>query len=222
MKEEQFNKRAYEILKNWYGDIKWWRNEDPFEVAIGAILTQRTLWKYVERSVENLKKENIFSPSSILQTEDKKLANLIKPSGFPQTKARKIKNLCKFIIEELEGNIEKLKEFSLIEAREKLLSVKGIGMETADSILCYGLRLPVLVVDSYTYRIYSRHSLAGENCSYLELQSIASKGLAQTCEVLSEFHALLVQTAKDFCKKKDARCRISGNKGCPLEVLFDE
>lgn len=219
----EFNLEAYRLLVEHYGKLRWWKADNAFEVAVGAVLTQRTLWKFVEKSIENLKKSNLFAPEAILAEEDSRISELIKPSGFPNSKTRKLKNLCRFIKEELEGEIENLKNYSLNEARDKLLSVKGIGPETADSILSYGLNFPVLVVDAYTFRIYERHGKIPENCSYEELQEIASEGIVEKDGAAQEYHALLVETAKDFCKKKKPLCRISGVSGeCPMEVLFDE
>ncbi len=222
MNAAEFNKQAFKLLLRHYGKQHWWQDETPLEIAFGAILTQRTVWQNAEKSVNNLKNAGILTPRKILNAPDEQIAELIKPSGFPVSKTKKLKAFCEFISKNLEGSIEKLREYHVAEARELLLSVHGIGPETADTILCYALNMPVLVVDAYTFRILSRHGALDGPCSYDELQEVASQGLTPSHGTYAEYHALLVRTAKEFCKKSNPLCQIQEKKAskCPLEVLL--
>jgi len=203
--------KIYKRLFQHFGPQHWWPAESPFEVIVGAILTQNTAWSNVEKAIINLKKQNLLSCGAILKIPDKDLASLIKPSGYYNQKAKRLKDFCTFFLKEYSGDIEKMFSEEIGVLREKLLSVKGIGPETADSILLYAGNMPVFVVDTYTYRILSRHGLIPDEISYEEIQSLFMDFLDSDAELFKEFHALLVMTGKHFCKKKP-KC-----SGCPLE-----
>ncbi len=203
----------YSRLFNAFGPQHWWPGETPFEIMIGAILTQNTNWKNVEKAIKNLKEAGVFSPSAMLEIHPQRLATLIKSSGYFNQKAKKLKNFLKFFKEEYGFSIERMKEEKLERLREKLLSVKGIGKETADSILLYALEKPIFVVDAYTYRVLSRHNIIPEDANYDEIQELFMNNLEHDVQLFNEYHALFVKVGKDYCKRKPL-CDT-----CPLKEL---
>ena len=200
----------YQRMLKTLGHQRWWPAETPFEVCVGAVLTQNTNWRNVERAISNLKSAGKLSPEAIATTELSELEELVRPSGFYKQKAKRLKNLAQWIVEK--GGMESLKEKETESLREGLLSISGIGFETADSILLYAFERPVFVVDAYTYRILVRHGLAGEDVDYGSLQEIFMSNLDPDVEVYKEFHALIVEVGKRFCKKNNPKCG-----GCPLD-----
>lgn len=194
------------------GHQNWWPAETPFEVCVGAILTQNTNWSNVERAIKNLKQAGLLSPEGIAAAEDERLFELIKPAGFYKQKAKRLKAFSKWLLEQ--GGLDALKDTPTETLREMLLSIKGVGHETADSILLYALDRPVFVVDAYTYRIFLRHNLIYEEITYNELQELFMRNLPEDVELFKEYHALLVEVGKRFCKKKKPLCG-----GCPLEGI---
>ena len=194
----------YRILLEAYGKQNWWPAETPFEVCVGAVLTQNTNWKNVEKAIENLKKENLLSPEKLVLCPDEKLENLIKPAGFFRQKSRYLKNLAEFILEK--GGLENLIEREKEELRNALLGVKGIGKETADSILLYALNKPSFVVDAYTKRLFFRLGLINdEKQDYEFVKNLVEEKFPpeeENLEVYKEFHALIVEHAKGVCRKR--------------------
>ncbi len=190
----------YKILYRTFGTQHWWPGDTPFEVMVGAILTQNTAWKNVEKAINNLKKHDLLSPEKIYNTPTEEVAEIIKPSGFFNIKALRLKSLISFFIEDYQGKIKKMKEDENI--REKLLSVSGIGKETADSILLYALNIPVFVVDAYTKRVLLRHNIIKEDSTYDEIQFIFTDALPEDVQIYNEYHALIVKLAKEYCRKK--------------------
>ncbi len=209
----------YNLLKDRYGAQNWWpivengecyykeeyvkrerTEEEVFEIIVGAILTQNTMWKNVILAISNLKRENIFSIDDFLKVKIEKIANLIKPSGYYNQKAKKLKAIAKFLKQE--GNILSLKNESLLYVRKKLLSVWGVGFETADSIMLYGFNFPVFVVDAYTKRIFSRLGLINEDSDYDKIRKYFEKNLPCNTEIYKEYHALIVKFGKNICAKK--------------------
>jgi len=200
----------YNKLLSYYGKQHWWPAETIFEVVIGAILTQNTAWTNVEKSIKNLKEKKILTPEAFYNLSIKKLEIYIKPSGFYRIKAHRIKSFINFF-KNYNFDFETLKKENGL--REKLLSIKGIGPETADSILLYALDMPYFVIDSYTKRIFFRLGLIEkENVDYHELQNLIHKYLKPEIEIYKEYHALIVEHAKKHCKKNITVC-IS----CPLK-----
>ena len=209
----------YNLLSNFYGRQNWWpvvqengdciykeeylyrerTSEEIFEIIAGAILTQNTNWNNVVKAIFNLKQANVLSVNKILNMDLEELANLIKPSGFYSQKAKKLKVVAKFI--ESAGGIDFLRNFPLKELREKLLSLWGIGYETADSILLYGFNHPVFVVDAYTKRIFFRLGFLERNSSYEDVRIFFEKNLPDDVIIYKEFHALIVEFGKNLCKK---------------------
>lgn len=173
-----------------------------FEVFIGAILTQNTAWKNVAKAIANLKKENLIDAARMQKTNVRRLAKLIKPAGYYNQKAERLKIAAEFFLKN--KNPE----------RNKLLDVKGIGQETADSILLYAYKKPVFVIDAYTRRILSRAGLCKEDCDYNELQQFFHRELPKDAKLFNEYHALLVELAKRHCTKKPVCGSCPVNKLC--------
>jgi endonuclease-3 related protein len=201
----------YDALYRKYGPQGWWPADNELECVLGAILTQNTAWKNVEKALGNLKERNLISIEKLALIPTSSLAILIRPSGYFNQKAIKIKSFINFLIENYDGSLEKMFDEEGQKLREELLKVKGIGPETADSILLYAARKPVFVVDAYTHRILSRHGLIPVETRYQEIQELFMDSLAEDVQVFNEYHALLVRLGKELCKKSPL-CA-----GCPLE-----
>jgi len=213
MREEvlkEMYKRMYEAL----GPQGWWPGETPFEVCVGAILTQNTNWQNVERAIENLKQTGVLSPKALYELPELILAELIRPAGYFRVKATRLKNFIRFLVENFEGDLERLFALPLAEAREALLSVSGIGPETADSILLYAGEKPTFVIDAYTRRILLRHGLATEDMGYEDLREMFMRHLPEDTQLYNEYHALLVAVGKNFCRPQRPRC-----EECPLKDI---
>lgn len=203
--------KIYHSLYRHFGPQHWWPGETPFEVMIGAILTQNTSWKNVERAISSLKSSGLFTPKGLYNTRVDILARLIKSSGYFNIKARRLKNFLTFLFNDYGGDLDAmLKEDGLI-LRERLLKVNGLGPETVDSILLYAAGYPVFVVDAYTKRIFSRHDFITLNATYHQVQALFMEGLPKDPVLYNEYHALIVRVGKDLCKKTPI-CSI-----CPLE-----
>lgn len=177
--------KIYDILYKQFGPQHWWPANSRFEVIMGAILTQNTNWKNVEKAIKNLKERNLLNKEAIQNTPEKELASLIKPAGYYNQKAKKLKAFVKF-----EGEI----------TRENLLNIWGIGPETVDSILLYAYNKPIFVIDAYTKRVINR--LGYKEQTYDELQTLFMENLPTDEKLFNEFHALLVQLGKNYCKTK--------------------
>lgn len=181
---------------------------------MGAILTQNTNWLNVERAIKNLKDANVLEPVKLYKIPTKRLAGLIRPAGYFNIKSRRLKEFLKFFFKKYRGNLKDMAANDLGALREELLSVNGIGPETADSILLYALKKPIFVVDAYTRRILFRHRCFDEDVSYGEIQNLFMQNLQSDVKLFNEYHALLVKLGKDFCLKSKPRCQV-----CPLEDL---
>lgn len=184
------------------GPQHWWPGETPFEVCVGAILTQNTNWKNVEKAIANLKSKNLLDPKKLLRLPDQQLAELIRPAGYFNIKTKRLKSFLKFLVEQYEGDLNQMFNERLEPLREKLLSVKGIGPETADSILLYAGGKPIFVVDAYTKRIFLRHQVVSEEADYHEIQDHFMRHLPDEVPTFNEFHALIVNIGKNWCKTK--------------------
>jgi endonuclease-3 related protein len=204
----------YGRLKVAYGDPGWWPGDTLFEVAVGAVLTQNTTWRNVEKAVERLKAADLLTPEALRELTEEELARYIVPAGYYNVKARRLKSLMDFLWAECGGRVEALADTPVNEAREKLLGVKGIGPETADSILLYAAGVPTFVVDAYTHRILNRHGLVPEEAGYEEVKAVFCDNLEPDVDMFNKFHALLVECGRLHCKP-NPRCG-----GCPLEELL--
>lgn len=191
----------YHKLNECYGKTNWWPADTIDEIIVGAVLTQNTNWQNVEKSLKNLKENNLLDTKKLLLIEENKLKELIKPSGFYNIKTERLKNVLMFFEKMCDGDFNKLSNFDLNFLRNKLLSVKGVGKETADSILLYALNYPIFVIDAYTKRLLSRIGISNEE-SYDSLQKLFHENLEKDILIYKEFHALIVIHCKKVCKKK--------------------
>ena len=205
----QIYQKMFEAL----GPRQWWPGETPFEIVISAILTQNTNWSNVEKAIKNLKTAGKLSPEGIYELSVTELAKLIRPSGFFNVKAKRVKTFINWLFSRYEGNLSKMFARDLQSLRSELLSVKGIGPETADSILLYAGNMPTFVVDAYTHRIFSRHELIPEESTYDDMKSFFEENLPKDVQLFNEYHALLVNIGKMFCKPKKV-C-----EPCPLKDI---
>jgi endonuclease-3 related protein len=205
---------AYEKLLRHFGPQGWWPAETPFEVMVGAVLTQNTSWSNVEKAIVKLRDAGLLEFDSLLHCSETLLAELIRPSGYYNLKARRLKNLLAMIAEKYGGDLGALRQDDLGSARANLLSVKGIGPETADSILLYACDQLIFVVDAYTHRVFSRHNLVAEESDYHSLQDQFSGNLPLDVTLFNEYHALIVKVAVKYCKKSKPLCDT-----CPLQGL---
>ena len=195
-------RKLYERLYQAFGPQGWWPGDTPFEVALGAILTQNTNWNNVAKVMVRLKAEDRLSAAALTALPEAELAELIRPSGYYNLKARRVKNFLNFLQEEYQGSLKLMMADSLEKLRPKLLSVKGVGPETADSILLYALAKPTFVVDAYTFRILSRHQLAPESCGYEDLRRLFMDHLPADVGLYQEYHGLLVRLGKEWCRPR--------------------
>jgi len=201
----------YSLLFSAFGPQNWWPAETELEMMVGAILTQNTSWNNVEKAIQNLKEKDLLSVRGLSLIPVPILAGYIRPAGYYNIKVRRLKNLIKFIEDKYNGDTNRLFSLDTDTIRKGLLSVKGIGEETADSIILYGVGRPLFVVDTYTHRILSRHSLIEEEAGYNDLQVFFMDNLPHDVELYKEFHALIVKTGKEFCRRKPICFK------CPLE-----
>ena len=194
----------YTRLLSHYGPQQWWPADTPFEVIVGAILTQSTSWKNVEKSIVNLKKKKLLEPKKMARLKTPVLAELVRSSGYFNQKAKKLKCFLNYFLTNYDGRIAKMKKKTLRELREELLTVHGIGPETADSILLYALDKPIFVVDAYTKRIFFRLGFLEGDENYEDIQKLFIQFTKK--DTYGEYHALIVKHGKDFCKKSKPRC----------------
>ncbi|MGQ9508266.1 MAG: endonuclease III domain-containing protein [Thermodesulfobacteriota bacterium] len=205
--------KIYNHLYKAFGPRNWWPAETAFEVMVGAILTQNTSWRNVEKSIKALKEKGVLNPEGIRNLRRSELSLLIKSSGYYRIKAERLKAFVEFLFENYDGDLNKMREEEIEKLRAKLLKVKGIGPETADSILLYGLKMPIFVVDAYTKRILSRHNLIPKEASYEEIQRFFMDHLPLEEGLFNEYHALLVHLGKILCK------RVPKCDSCPLKSI---
>ena len=203
----------YDILFETFGPQHWWPGETNFEIIIGAILTQNTSWSNVAKAIENIKAAGLMSAEKLHRLDNSQLEALIKPAGYFRLKSKRLKNFLNWFFDNYQGSFENIQQISTDYLREQLLSINGIGPETADSILLYGFSRARFVVDTYTARIMTRHGLIEPGADYESLQYLFEANLPGDVKLFNEFHALLVCIGKDFCKPQ-AKC-----DKCPLRHL---
>ncbi len=201
----------HERLWSVYGPQHWWPAETPTEVVIGAILTQNTAWKNVERAIGNLKAAGCLTWDALHRVTEHRLADLIRPAGTYRVKSSRLKAFVDVLWTDYGGSLEVLLRGRVEEARRRLLAIRGIGPETADSILLYAGNRPTFVVDAYTRRILRRHRLIDGRADYETVRRLFQRAIASEPQVYNEYHALLVAVGKHHCRPR-ARCT-----GCPLE-----
>lgn len=206
--------RIYKLLDKHFGSLGWWPARTDFEVIVGAILTQNTAWSNVEKAIEKLRKKKLLNPKKILASRFSELEKCIRSSGYYRQKAVRLKDISRFIMDECGGSLKKFKSIDTESLRKKLLEVKGVGPETADSMLLYAFKRPVFVVDAYTKRIFARHMIIEETSSYNEVQSLVHDCFGRRTSVYNAFHASIVEAGKRFCRKKKPLCSV-----CPLNCM---
>ena len=223
-------RRAYELMRARFGHQHWWPGETPFEVCVGAILTQNTAWTNVERAIANLKTARVLEPEKLFALPEAKLAELIRPAGYFNVKARRLRSFLRVLVEEFGGDLKKLFAGETSVVRERLLAINGIGPETADSMLLYAGGHHSFVIDAYTKRIFQRHGWKPEYAEsesgnvnsdgYDELKSLCESALNQKTgaarlDYWQDYHAQLVMVGKHFCRTRAPRC-----DECPLKPLL--
>ncbi|MFC1234993.1 methylated-DNA--[protein]-cysteine S-methyltransferase [Vibrio sp. F74] len=206
---EQIN-TVFQRLAEHYGEFSWWHSDNPYEVMVGAILTQNTNWKNVEKALTNL--EGQLCPKKILAMSESSLAELIKPSGYYNQKATKLIAMTKWY-QHYQFDIQKVRRQDKQNLRDELLAIKGIGGETADSILVYAIGKSSFVIDAYTRRIFSRVGLNVPK-DYDEFKAKIENAITDDGSKYAYFHGLMVEHAKAFCLKSKARCL-----SCPIKNI---
>ena len=203
----------YRLLFERFGPQRWWPGETKFEIIIGAILTQNTSWTNVEKAIANLNSAALLVPEKLYGIDTARLAGLIRPAGYFNIKAKRLRNFLDWLFDNYGGRLENLESLDTDRLRAELLAVKGIGPETADSILLYAFEREIFVIDAYTARISTRHGLIEPGADYEQLRQLFESNLPADSKLFNEYHALLVMAGKHFCRPK-AKCPC-----CPLEKL---
>jgi endonuclease III related protein len=209
-------RRAYRQMLAHFGHQHWWPGETPFEVCVGAVLTQNTSWSNVERAIANLKAAGVLEPRKLFALPQPRLARLLRPTGYFNVKARRLRAFLRVLVEECGGELERLFAGETAAVRERLLAINGIGPETADSMLLYAGGHQRFVIDAYTKRIFRRHGWGGPEAGYEELQRLCEAALdekprRERLDYWQDFHAQLVMVGKHFCRPRRPGCA-----GCPL------
>jgi endonuclease-3 related protein len=192
----------YRRLLDCFGPQHWWPAEEPFEVIVGAILTQSAAWGNVEKAIANLKRAEALSSAKLRRLQLPRMAKMVHPCGYYNAKALKLKSFAFWLGNHYNDDLDSLFAVDTDELRQQLLSVHGIGQETADSILLYAAGKPVFVIDAYTRRILSRIGLVPEKDSYGGYQAFFMENLPADAAMFNEYHALLVRLGKDFCRRR--------------------
>lgn len=214
-------RRAYELMRTRFGHQSWWPGETPFEICVGAILTQNTAWTNVERAIANLKAARVLEPKKLFALPESRLAQLIRPAGYFNVKARRLRAFLKALVEGSDGDLKRFFGGETSAVRERLLAIHGIGPETADSMLLYAGGHHSFVIDAYTKRIFQRHRWSSKPAvSYDELKLLCESSLnhktgAARLDYWQDYHAQLVMTGKHFCRNRAPRCDL-----CPLKSLL--
>ena len=223
--KSRFDKTSGELLEiyskllNHFGHRRWWPGDTPFEVCVGAILTQNTAWTNVEKAIKNIKEAGLMDPFQLLDADDAEIGKLIKPSGYYNIKTKRLKAFLEVLVEKYHGDISGIGIEGTGRARSILLDINGIGNETADSILLYAAGLPVFVVDAYTKRIFTRLGFfkeGGERNSdgYMEVQAFFMQNLPEDLDLFKDYHAQIVELGKNYCHKNKPEC-----DSCPVRKL---
>ena len=206
--------KVFERLLDSFGPQHWWPAESPLEVMVGAVLVQNTNWKNVEHAIEKLKAANLLEANRLVAIEVTELQELIRPAGYYRLKAKRLRSLMEFFVTHYNGSIASMQAVDTLVLREQLLGVHGVGPETADAILLYAIEKPVLVVDSYTHRVFARHGWVEPEADYHQLQEHLVSELPDDVGLYNELHALLVEVGKRHCRKTP-QC-----EECPLVEML--
>ena len=211
----------YNHLYAFFGPRGWWPANSPWEVMVGAILTQNVAWRNVEQAILNLKKANLLEFPEMYQAEEKELAELIVPTRYYNTKARKLKGLVNYLIDHYQGNLAEFLGQPMDKLRSELLQLWGLGPETVDSILLYAANQPIFVVDAYTRRIFHRLGIFPEKISYTEMQQFFMQNLPVRVSLFNEYHALIVALGHQICWNRSPKCKtcpLQESQSCPFSV----
>jgi endonuclease-3 related protein len=214
-------RRAYELMRARFGHQHWWPGETPFEVCVGAILTQNTAWSNVERAIANLKAARVLEPGKLFALPELKLAELIRSAGYFNVKARRLRAFLRVLVETFGGDLHRLFAGETSVVRERLLAINGIGPETADCMLLYAGGHDSFVIDAYTKRIFQRHNWSPKSAQgYDGLKLLCETALGQKrgaarLDYWRDYHAQLVMVGKYFCRARAPRC-----DECPLKPLL--
>jgi endonuclease-3 related protein len=206
-------REIFEKLLSAFGQRHWWPGDSPLEIMTGAVLTQNTSWRNVEKAIDNMKRKGLLDVDALHLIEEDHLADVIRPAGFYRVKSKRLKALITDVHDRHGSSIEHMQQVPTWQLRDQLLSVKGVGPETADSILLYALSRPVFVVDAYTRRFLKNHGLYDGGDDYHDVQKFFMDNLPQDTCIFNEFHALLVCLCQRHCKKRP---------DCPACPLMDE
>ena len=211
---------AYRLMRKQFGHQGWWPGDTPFEICVGAVLTQNTAWTNVEKAIISLKRARVLTPRKMYDLPETELADLIRPAGYFNVKARRLRAFLKVIVEECGGRLSKLMQGETASVRERLLGINGIGPETTDSMLLYASEHHSFVIDTYTKRIFLRHGWCVEETTYHELQDLCIGALGRKSgearlDYWRDYHAQLVVVGKDHCRPRNPRCET-----CPLKPLL--
>lgn len=205
----------FEALERAWGPQGWWPGRTRFEIVVGAILTQNVAWTNVEKAIRALRRARLLDPLRLLAARPAEVAALIRPVGYYNQKARALRSFAAFVADEHGGQLGRLFRVPTGALRARLLDLRGVGPETADSMLLYAAGRPVFVIDAYTRRILARHGAATGHEGYEELRRGFEQGLPADPRLFNEFHALIVRAGKEHCRKAAPRCG-----GCPLEPFL--
>ena len=216
MRTEEKIRAFFPAMLQAYGPQGWWPADTELDMIVGAVLTQNTSWKNVERAIANLKRAGLLDPAALEAADAASLAEVIRPAGYYNIKARRLKSFIHMLATDFGGSLDALLKLPTGALRERILGVTGIGPETADSIVLYAARRPVFVVDAYTARIFHRHGMIDDEATYDDIQGLIQGSLADDVPLFQEYHALLVAVGKRQCRKRAPLCR-----GCPLEKFLE-
>jgi endonuclease-3 related protein len=205
--------QLYDLLFAEYGPQRWWPADNPFEVCVGAILTQSAAWTNVEKAIDNLKNADALSPVTLRNMATDKLATLLYSCGYYNAKAKKLKTFVEHLAQHYNDKLDKLFDQPIDDLRKELLSIHGVGDETADSIILYAANMPIFVIDAYTRRIFDKLGFKEASANYIDFQDLFTNNLHIDTKLFNEYHALLVNHGKNVCKK------IPLCSKCCIEVL---
>ncbi len=207
-------REVYRRLLNHFGPQAWWPGESAFEVIVGAVLTQNTSWKNVERAIDNLREADVLALTAMYELSVEELAELIRPAGYFRLKAKRLRNLLEFIVDEHDASLDAMFATETESLRTQLLTVNGIGPETADSILLYAGEKATFVVDAYTQRVLKRHGWIEHQADYHTVKRHFEQHLRRDVALFNEYHALLVRVGNGYCRKQP-KC-----EECPLSATL--
>ncbi len=213
-------RRAYTLMRRHFGHQQWWPGETPFEVCVGAILTQNTNWGNVERAIANLRTAGVLEPVKLYGLPESELAQLIRPAGYFNVKARRLRSFLRVLVEECGGELDRLFAGETSSVRARLLALNGIGPETADSMLLYAGGHHSFVIDAYTHRVFQRHGWSRGPADYHGLKTLCEEGLnhrprSARLDYWQDYHAQLVMVGKHYCRPGEPACA-----SCPLKSLL--